>query len=184
MNFKRVVVLSSSQPPLSPHSSRNRGGSGQRAFQKPFPSANDELTGTVSSIKPYGVFIDIGDGLTGLVHISEIAGQYISSIEDHIKLGETVNVRVLKTDRSGKISLSIRQSIASQSKGYARVVELGGDWGHPWNDDGATEFVKFSSVPPPGPQHWEPDLTLFDPFDEDDADKPSSDTPPVADSQQ
>ncbi|MBH1942523.1 S1 RNA-binding domain-containing protein [Mobilitalea sibirica] len=64
-------------------------------------------TGTVEKIMPYGAFVNIGEGLSGLVHISQICGRRIKSPNEVIKEGETVTVKV--TDiKDGKISLSMK----------------------------------------------------------------------------
>lgn len=64
-------------------------------------------TGTVEKIVPYGAFINIGEGLSGLVHISQICGKRIKSPNEVIKEGEIVTVKV--TDiKDGKISLSMK----------------------------------------------------------------------------
>lgn len=64
-------------------------------------------TGTVEKIMPYGAFINIGDGLSGLVHISQICGKRIKSPNEVIKEGEEVTVKI--TDiKDGKISLSMK----------------------------------------------------------------------------
>lgn len=63
--------------------------------------------GTVEKIVPYGAFVNIGDGLTGLVHISQICGRRIKSPNEVIKEGQEVAVKI--TDiKEGKISLSMR----------------------------------------------------------------------------
>ena len=49
------------------------------------------ITGKVVKVLPFGAFIQFGEGLTGLVHISEIARDYVENINDHIKVGETQN---------------------------------------------------------------------------------------------
>jgi small subunit ribosomal protein S1 len=64
-------------------------------------------TGTVEKIAPYGAFVTIGDGLTGLVHISQICGKRIKSPSEVIKEGETVTVKILEV-KDGKISLSMK----------------------------------------------------------------------------
>lgn len=63
--------------------------------------------GTVEKIEPYGAFVNIGDGLTGLVHISQICGKRIKSPNEVIKEGEEVNVKILDI-KDGKISLSMK----------------------------------------------------------------------------
>lgn len=65
------------------------------------------VTGTVETIMPYGAFVNIGEGLSGLVHISQICGRRIKSPKEVIKEGDTVTVKV--TDiKEGKISLSMK----------------------------------------------------------------------------
>lgn len=64
-------------------------------------------TGTVEKIAPYGAFINIGEGLTGLLHISQICDKRIKSPTEVIKEGETVTVKILEV-KDGKISLSMK----------------------------------------------------------------------------
>ncbi|MDF2905098.1 MAG: hypothetical protein K0R34_419 [Herbinix sp.] len=63
-------------------------------------------TGVVEKIAPYGAFVNIGEGLTGLLHISQICGKRIKSPSEVIKEGETVTVKILEV-KDGKISLSM-----------------------------------------------------------------------------
>lgn len=64
-------------------------------------------TGVVEKIAPYGAFVNIGEGLSGLVHISQICGKRIKSPNEVIKEGETVTVKILEI-KDGKISLSMK----------------------------------------------------------------------------
>lgn len=64
-------------------------------------------TGTVEKITPYGAFVNIGEGLSGLVHISQICGRRIKSPNEVIKEGETVTVKIIDI-KDGKISLSMK----------------------------------------------------------------------------
>lgn len=64
-------------------------------------------TGIVEKIAPYGAFVNIGDGLTGLVHISQICGRHIKTPSEVIKEGEEVKVKILDV-KDGKISLSMK----------------------------------------------------------------------------
>lgn len=72
------------------------------------------IEGKVVSVMPFGAFIDIGNKQSGLVHISEISSRYVKDINDAVKKGDTVKVKVISIDSSGKISLSIKQ--ASEEK--------------------------------------------------------------------
>lgn len=65
------------------------------------------LSGKVESLMPYGAFVGLGDGLSGLVHISQIANKRIESPGEVLKAGQEVKVKVLKVE-NGKISLSIK----------------------------------------------------------------------------
>src|SRR6266508_5680993 len=67
------------------------------------------LEGTVSGMAPFGAFVDIGVGRDGLVHISELTEGRIEKVEDAVKVGDKVTVRVLEIDSGSKrISLSMR----------------------------------------------------------------------------
>ena len=67
------------------------------------------LEGKVLSVMPFGAFVDIGKNKSGLVHISEVSQKYVKDINEHIKKGDNVKVKVIKIDDNGKISLSIKQ---------------------------------------------------------------------------
>lgn len=71
--------------------------------------SGEKLTGKVTGIQPYGAFIALDEETQGLVHISEITYGYVKSIEDHLAIGDEVEVKVLDVNDAGdKISLSIR----------------------------------------------------------------------------
>lgn len=65
------------------------------------------LEGTVESIMPYGAFISLGNGLSGLVHISQICQKRIASPHEVLKEGQKVKVKILNTN-DNKISLSMK----------------------------------------------------------------------------
>lgn len=65
------------------------------------------LEGRVESLQPYGAFVDLKDGLSGLVHISQISQRRLKKPSEVLKVGDTVKVKVLNTN-DGKISLSMK----------------------------------------------------------------------------
>ena len=67
------------------------------------------LEGRVTGITRFGAFIDIGEGRTGLVHISEIADAFVHDVNDYLKHNDVVRVKVIAVD-SGKVGLSIKQA--------------------------------------------------------------------------
>jgi transcriptional accessory protein Tex/SPT6 len=73
------------------------------------------LEGKVTSVAIYGVFVDIGVGREGLVHISQLSDRPVSSPTDVVRIGEMVTVRVLDVDaRSRRISLTMREQVSSK----------------------------------------------------------------------
>lgn len=65
------------------------------------------LSGKVETIVPYGAFVNIGEDLSGLVHISQICGRHIKSPKEVVKEGDQVKVKVIDI-KDGKISLSMK----------------------------------------------------------------------------
>lgn len=65
--------------------------------------------GEIERIEPYGVFVNIGDGLTGLVHISQICNKFLKSPNEVVKMGQRVKVKVLEVNE-GKIRLSMKEA--------------------------------------------------------------------------
>ncbi|MEX1028979.1 MAG: S1 domain-containing RNA-binding protein [Paenibacillaceae bacterium] len=70
-----------------------------------------KLEGKVTGITHFGAFVDLSGGVTGLVHISEIADNYVKDVNDHLKIEDVVTVKVINVDKDGKIGLSIRQAV-------------------------------------------------------------------------
>lgn len=75
-----------------------------------------KVKGKVSGIKNFGAFIELPERKTGLVHISEVADQYVDDINEHLTVGEEVEVKVLSIGDDGKISLSIKKAKAPAPK--------------------------------------------------------------------
>ncbi|WP_284141465.1 MULTISPECIES: S1 domain-containing post-transcriptional regulator GSP13 [unclassified Virgibacillus] len=70
------------------------------------------IEGKVAGIQPYGAFVALDDEVQGLVHISEVTHGFVKDINEHLSIGDTVNVKVLSIDEaSNKISLSIRATV-------------------------------------------------------------------------
>ncbi len=69
-----------------------------------------KVQGKVTGITNFGAFVELPNGSTGLVHISEVADNYVKDINDHLKVGEMVEVKVMNIEADGKIGLSIRKA--------------------------------------------------------------------------
>ena len=68
------------------------------------------IEGKVSGITKFGVFVDIGEGVTGMVHISEVARNYVKDIKEYVCMGQEVKVKVITVSPEGKVSLSMKQA--------------------------------------------------------------------------
>ncbi len=66
--------------------------------------------GKVKGIAQYGAFIEIDGAGTGMVHISEIANSFVKDVNDYLKEGQEVKVKVLNINDDGKIALSIKKA--------------------------------------------------------------------------
>lgn len=94
------------------------------------------IEGKVSGIMSFGAFVSLPENKVGLVHISEVSSTYVTDINQHLKVGDTVKVKVLKIDDNGKISLSIKKAAekkraekrerAPKSNAIIRPAEI--DW--------------------------------------------------------
>lgn len=71
--------------------------------------SGSEYSGQITRIEKYGVFVDIGAERPGLVHISEMAHGYVETPHELVKMGDTIDVKVLKVNRKKKqIKLSMK----------------------------------------------------------------------------
>ncbi|UZT82769.1 S1 RNA-binding domain-containing protein [Caproicibacterium sp. BJN0003] len=72
------------------------------------------LEGKVTGITKFGAFVELPEGHTGMVHISEIAPTFVQDIHEFVSEGQTVKVKVLNITEEGKISLSMKRLMAPQ----------------------------------------------------------------------
>jgi len=79
------------------------------------PQIGEEYEGTVRSITDFGAFVEFLPGRDGLVHISELEHYRVRAVEDVVKLGETVRVKVVGIDDNGKVRLS-RKALTAPPK--------------------------------------------------------------------
>ncbi|KGX90071.1 hypothetical protein N781_08480 [Pontibacillus halophilus JSM 076056 = DSM 19796] len=69
-----------------------------------------KLQGKVTGITNFGAFVELPNGSTGLVHISEVADNYVKDINEHLSKGDQVEVKVINVENDGKIGLSIKKA--------------------------------------------------------------------------
>ena len=66
------------------------------------------VEGKVTGVTGFGAFVDLGEGKTGMVHVSEVSRTYVKDIKEFVKEGDTVKAKIISVE-GGKISLSMKQ---------------------------------------------------------------------------
>lgn len=86
-------------------------------MQKYYPGAVVE--GTVVGIKPYGAFISLEDGISGLLHISEITDSFVSNVNKYVQIGQNVKLKILDIDfeqKQAKLSLKAVKNVKNRRR--------------------------------------------------------------------
>ncbi len=104
------------------------------------------VEGKVSGITGFGAFIDLPDGETGLVHISEVARNYVKDINDHLSVGQEIKVKVLSLDEKGKISLSIKKAQENNFRRAAAAPFSGKPAEIDWNTENERKDMSFEDM--------------------------------------
>ncbi len=82
--------------------------------------------GRVTHIKPFGAFVDLGDGLEGMIHVSEISHDRVNHPQDKLTSGDAVEVKVIRVEAAkGKVALSIKALQADPWSQFAESCTLG-----------------------------------------------------------
>lgn len=84
----------------------------------------DILKGKVVNIINVGAFVELEPGIEGFVHISEISDEHIAKVEDAVKVGDRVSVKILNIDLdANKISLSIKNAVEEPMENYNKYID-------------------------------------------------------------
>lgn len=99
------------------------------------------IKGTVTGIEKYGIFLNINDKYTGLIHISEVSDKYVKNIEDYVKPNESIKAEIIGIDVKNKqLKLSIKNiknyrytrknnnGIVETPKGFSTLKEKLSNW--------------------------------------------------------
>ena len=75
------------------------------------------VEGKVIRVKPFGAIVSIGEQAQGLVHISQVANSFVQDINDHVKVGDTVTVKVLSVEPvNNKIALAMKEALPREPR--------------------------------------------------------------------
>ncbi len=128
-------------------------------------------SGRIAGTAEFGAFVDLGAGVMGLVHVSELAHHRVARVEDVVHVGDVVNVKVLKLHEDGRrISLSIREaqddpwkSVAERFRPgnvYPGTIRRLADFGAFVELESGIEALAPSSEFPPARGGWRADLAV------------------------
>lgn len=89
------------------------------------------VTGCVTGIEKYGIFVSLDNYYSGLIHISEISESFVRNINDYVNIGETINVKILDVnDNDFHLKLSIKNiDYRINKKRRTNIVEVGSGFG-------------------------------------------------------
>ena len=121
---------SSARSQERPRQARAQKGGDRRTNREPCPvTAGDVVTGPVASVAPFGIFIDLGSGFTGMLHSSQM--KLPEGVQDHMRhynQGDDVEVRVLSVARGGeKVALTQKsdEEIATEERTRTKGLSAG-----------------------------------------------------------
>ncbi len=106
------------------------------------------LEGTVTGITKFGAFVSLPENKTGMVHISQVAYTYVNDINEHLKIGQQVKVRVIGIDPNGKINLSIKKAMDPPARNAQTNQKDRGQGGRKGQNDRGTR-------PQKNPARWD-----------------------------
>jgi polyribonucleotide nucleotidyltransferase len=81
------------------------------------PEVGETYKAKVTRIEPYGAFLEFAPGKDGLLHVSEIDWTRVEAVEDYMKLGDEVDVKIIEVDRDGRVRFS-RKALLPKPEGY------------------------------------------------------------------
>ena len=80
------------------------------------PEVGKVYTGKIKRIMPFGAFCEILPNKEGLIHVSELADKFVKNVEDVVKIGDEVKVKIIGIDELGRVNLSRKQAEAEAQK--------------------------------------------------------------------
>lgn len=81
----------------------------------------DTITGKVTGIESYGIFVTFGENCNGLIHISEISPYYVKNVTDYANVGDTISAKIIDIDEFQKYKLSIKDSYNKKNRN--KIIE-------------------------------------------------------------
>jgi polyribonucleotide nucleotidyltransferase len=92
------------------------------------PEVGETYKAKVTRVEPYGAFLEFAPGKDGLLHVSEIDWNRVESVEDYMRLGDEVDVKIIEVDRDGRVRFS-RKALLPKPEGYVEREPSGSGGG-------------------------------------------------------
>ena len=83
----------------------------------------DVITGKVTGIEKYGIFLSLPDGSSGLIHISEISNQFVRNVSDYVVMGETIKARVIGYDENNHYKFQRRRYHKPDRRFFVKLAQ-------------------------------------------------------------
>jgi S1 RNA binding domain protein len=80
--------------------------------------------GKVTGLSKFGAFVQLPEGKSGMVHISEVSSNYVNDIREHLAEGNEVRVKVIGIDEKGRINLSIKKAAEPEKVPEKKTVSF------------------------------------------------------------
>lgn len=80
------------------------------------PKIGDTYKAKVVTIKDYGAFVDIAEGVSGLVHVSEISNERVNDVNEYVSEGDFIDIKVVEIDKMGRLKLSAKEIAPLEKK--------------------------------------------------------------------
>lgn len=123
------------------------------------------LEGKVTGITKFGAFVELSEGKTGMVHISEVAPTYVKEIRDHLTDNQMVKVKVMAITPDGKINLSIKRATEQTQPQPSQPSDGRPSGGRPpqrrGGSSGGIVWMGGGKREPSGPQSFEDMMSRF-----------------------
>lgn len=84
----------------------------------------NRYTGKVTRIEKFGAFVELPNGVQGLIRVSDLSDRYVKKVEDVVKVGDTVNVEVIEVDELNRINLKLIRDKAAPAPGTIKVGDV------------------------------------------------------------
>ena len=86
-------------------------------------TTGQKFKGKITGIKPFGAFVQLENGKSGLVHISELSDKFVTNVDEVVEIGQEVEVRVKEVAENGKLNFSMKTEAPKRPAKPARDLD-------------------------------------------------------------